>query len=47
MNQNRGVQGVREEFLPNKSFNLSLARAQECKECMGDKNNQGDQGHKR
>jgi hypothetical protein len=42
-NENRGAQGVREEFRPKKSFDLSLSRAQERKECMGDQNPQGDQ----
>jgi hypothetical protein len=42
-NKNIGAQGVREEFISKKSFDLSLSSSQECKECVGDQNPQGDQ----
>jgi hypothetical protein len=45
-NQNKGVEGVWEEFISKKSFDLSLLRSQECKECVGDQNPQRNQGQK-
>jgi hypothetical protein len=46
-NQNTEAQEVQEEFLSKKSFDLSLSRSQEHKECMGDQNPQRDQAQKR
>jgi hypothetical protein len=34
--ENREAQGVREDFISKKSFDLILSRSHKCKECVGD-----------